>query len=242
MNRPALSIATSFDYDIPFEEQVPAIATAGFSHVSLGGWTEHSGYLTASGQKHIKNLVRHNGLEIDTLHAPCSMELPDSVQRLTTAARAAAGLEIPVVVIHVGPFEIEASNQTDLLARILATGRELEVVSRKTGVVFAIENLLPGPATDLSLAVGSELDPACFGFCYDSSHDQIDDPNSFDLLTHFGGRLFAVHLSDRIAEFVDHVPPGEGFIDWNGLTRALGQAGYDNPLLFEVYTTHSSIK
>jgi len=242
MNRPALSIATCFDYAIPIEVQMPAIAAAGFSHVSLGGREEHSGYLTAAGRERLNTLVQRNGLMFDTIHAPCSMELPDSAQRLTAVAEAAAALGVPIVVVHAGPFEIDASEQSSLVDKIFDTGRKLEVVSRKTGISFAIENVLPGPATELSLTAMSQLDPACFGFCYDSSHDQIDGPNGFELLDRLKGRLIAVHLSDRIAEFVDHVPPREGFIDWTGLVHALSQTGYDNPLLFEVFVTHSSVK
>ncbi|MBN1427830.1 MAG: sugar phosphate isomerase/epimerase [Anaerolineae bacterium] len=242
MNRPALSISTAFDYNIPIEEQIPAIAAAGFSHVSLGAKEDHSGYLTAPGREHLRNLLRQNELEIDTLHAPCCMDLPDSAERLIAVARAAAELNIPVVVVHAGPFAIEASEQENLLRVVLQTGQSLETVSRETGTIFAVENVLPGPATELAQASVSHLDPACFGFCYDSSHDQIDGPNPFDLLGSFSRRLFAVHLSDRIAAYVDHVLPGEGFIDWAGLTQALRQADYDHPLLFEVAVTHSSAK
>ncbi|MBN1430568.1 MAG: sugar phosphate isomerase/epimerase [Anaerolineae bacterium] len=242
MNRPALSISTCFDYTIPIEKQIPVIAAAGFSHVSLGGTVEHSGYQTASGRKRLKNLIRENGLAIDTLHAPCCMDLPDSSRQLAEVASAAAEIDIPVVVVHAGPFEIEGSDPTDLFKRVLQTGSYLETVSRETGVIFAVENVLPGPATDLVLDVVSQLDPACFGFCYDSSHEQIDGPNPFDLLPSFSGRLLAIHLSDRIAAYVDHVPPGEGFIDWNGLVQALRQTQYANPLLFEVAVTHSAVK
>jgi hypothetical protein len=34
--RRRLSVATSFDYGVPIEEQVPLIAAAGFTHLSLG--------------------------------------------------------------------------------------------------------------------------------------------------------------------------------------------------------------
>lgn len=240
--RPALSISTAFDYSIPIEEQIPAIAAAGFSHVSLGAKEQHSGYMTVSRRDHLRNLLRQNELEIDTIHAPCGMDLPDSAQRLAAVARVAAELDIPVMVVHPGPFAIEDLEQVNLLRKVLHTGRILESVARETGIVFAVENVLPGPSTELAQAAVSQLDPSCFGFCYDSSHDQIGGPNPFDLLTSFRGKIVAVHLSDRIAEFVDHVPPGDGFINWSGLMQALWQARYTNPLLFEVCVTHSAVK
>lgn len=54
--------------------------------------------------------------------------------------------------------------------------------------------------------------------------------------------LFAVHLSDRIKEFVDHVIPSEGFVEWYDLCRMLKESNMSFPLLLEVMTTHSSEK
>lgn len=66
----------------------------------------------------------------------------------------------------------------------------------------------------------ARLDPALFGFCYDSAHVQIDGPRPFQLLDDLQDRVIAVHLSDRLRAFTDHVLPGEGFIAWDALLRA----------------------
>jgi sugar phosphate isomerase/epimerase len=52
----------------------------------------------------------------------------------------------------------------------------------------------------------------------------------------------AVHLSDRVREFVDHVPPGDGFIDWPTLCQTLRTTPFQGPLLFEVMVTHAAEK
>jgi sugar phosphate isomerase/epimerase len=46
-------------------------------------------------------------------------------------------------------------------------------------------------------------------------------------------------FSDRIHEFVDHVIPGEGFIDWDRLMSVLKQTSFAGPLLLEVLTKYS---
>ena len=86
------------------------------------------------------------------------------------------------------------------------------------------------------------LDPAVFGFCYHSAHDQIGGPRPFTLLRRLGVRLIAVQLSDRIRDYVDHVLPGDGFIDWPGLCAELRQSAFRGPVLLEVATTHSAEK
>lgn len=115
-------------------------------------------------------------------------------------------------------------------------------MARGSGVRFALENVLPGVATDFIEEIINETDPAYFGFCYDSSHDQVGGPHSFGLLDRLSGRLIAVHISDRIREFVDHVIPGEGFIDFDHMCSLLRQASIDFPLLMELMTTHSRYK
>jgi sugar phosphate isomerase/epimerase len=125
---------------------------------------------------------------------------------------------------------------------VVRTCEALQPHAIACGVRFALENVLPGPATDLVVRVLDRLDPAVFGACYDSSHDQIGGPRPFSLLEQWRERLIAVQLSDRVREFVDHVLPGEGFIDWPGLSRALRRTVFGGPLLLEVATTHSAEK
>lgn len=52
----------------------------------------------------------------------------------------------------------------------------------------------------------------------------------------------AVYLFDRICEFVDHVIPGEGFIDFEQITKIFHSANPSFPLLMEVMTEHSKYK
>jgi sugar phosphate isomerase/epimerase len=112
----------------------------------------------------------------------------------------------------------------------------------KSHVRLALENVLPGPATELIRRALGMLDPIWFGFCYDSSHDQIGGPHAMHLLAQLRHRLIAVQLSDRIREIVDHVIPGEGFIHFQEVCAELAHAQYDRPLLLEVSTTHSAVK
>ena len=223
---------------MPIEEQIPLITEAGFSHVSLGGGEAHSGFLSSAGRKRLRSLSSQFDLPIDTVHGP-QADLLDSAEHLTRVARAAAELGVPVVVTHAGPFTLDESEFPARLEAVLRTCEKLASVAQETGIVFALENVMPGPATDLVCCALRHLDPQHFGFCYDSSHEQIDGPRPFDLLGTLRDRVVAVRLSDRVRAFVDHVPPGEGFVDWAALVAALRATSFAGPLLFEVMVTHA---
>jgi sugar phosphate isomerase/epimerase len=155
---PGVSIATSFDYGIPLEVQVPLIAEDGFTHLSLGRREDHSGYLSAAGRQRIKALLRANGLAMDTIHGP-RLDQPDSVAVLSAVTRATAELGAPVVVVHASPFDLPAAEVPIRQAALLRTCAALEPVAGQAGIQYALENVLPGPATELVTRVLECLDP-----------------------------------------------------------------------------------
>lgn len=239
--RRALSIGTSFDYGLTLDEQLPLIAAAGFTHVSLGGRESHADYLSWTSRDHLTALLDAHGLCLDTIHGP-RVDHPAGATLFAAMIEAAAALGARVVVAHGGPFDFPPAELPARLDALLHTCETLRPVLERTGVMLALENVLPGPATDLIRHAVPRLDGRYFGFCYDSAHDQIGGPHPFTLLEELRERVLTVHLSDRIREFVDHVPPGEGFIDWPALCRALRATSFAGPLLLEVAITHAAEK
>ena len=54
-----LSIGTTFNYDIPIEDQMKMVREVGFTHICLGGGKiDHSDYLSKTGQLNLKNLMK----------------------------------------------------------------------------------------------------------------------------------------------------------------------------------------
>jgi len=237
-----ISISTTFNYDTPLSEQLALISHAGFTHVSLGANESHSKYLDKTSRNEIKKLLNVHTLKIDTLHFPQPLDGFSGKDLLDCIVEAALDLSIPIIVCHGGPFEFGANELDDRFNKLLKMCKQLETLARKTEIIFALENVCPGPATKLVTEALQQLELQFFGFCYDSSHDQIDGPNSFELLDSYKDRLVTVHLSDRIKEFVDHVIPGQGFIDFNTICKILKTSKYKRPLLFEVMMEHAGIE
>lgn len=237
---PETSVASCFCYEIAIGQQIPMMSQAGFTHVSLSVRSEHSGLLSQEERRTLKSLLRDNGMAVDTVHAP-SLDA-ETAEGLVEVLRAAHELDARCMVAHAGPFNCGREKAADRWDRIRKNCSTIVKEAESLDIVLAVENVFPGPATDLAVGLLKECDSRCLGFCYDSSHDQINGPRQSDLLRQVASRLVAVHLSDRIKEFVDHVIPGEGFIDWPAMNQTLRQARYDKPILMEVMMQHSSYK
>ena len=94
-----MSVVTSFNDQIPLEDQVWLIAEASFTHLSLGARDDHRPYRSAAGRVRITALLRTHGLALDTIHRP-RLDQPDGVEVLSQAAEVAAELGPGVVVVH----------------------------------------------------------------------------------------------------------------------------------------------
>jgi hypothetical protein len=200
------SVATSFNYDIPIERQIRLIAEAGFSHLSLGATPDHSGYLEAARRRDLKARMADLGLAMDTIHAS-ALHHTGAVEQVSATLAAAAELGASFVVAHVGPFNCGPEGLDERLTQVLSVCEALIPFAKVTEIQLALENVMPGPATDLVRRALHALDPAVFGLCCDSSHDQIDGPRPFNLTS---GSVYSL-CTCRIAikAHVDHVIPGE---------------------------------
>ena len=236
-----ISISTSFNYSIPIEEQLPIIKNAGFSHVSIGGNYEHSGIFEERRLEKLKENLEEYDLKVDTIHG-YAMDKSDTYDINSKVVYAANVLNSPIVVLHCSSFAFNPNTLDERKRDIDSKIPIFTSLSKGAGIYFSLENVLPGVATDFMESVLNSTDANHFGFCYDSSHDQIDGPRSFDLLERQAHRLTAIHLSDRIKELVDHVTIGEGFIDFGKIIDLIKPLNINFPLLMEVMMTHSQYK
>ena len=115
---------------------------------------------------------------MDTIHGP-RMDHPDSAEVLADVIDAAASLGAGLVAVHASPFDFPQSELPERETDVLHTCATIGPVAAGAGVRIALENVLPGHATELVTPVLERLDPMIFGACYDSAHDQIGGPRPF---------------------------------------------------------------
>jgi sugar phosphate isomerase/epimerase len=99
---------------------------------------------------------------------------------------------------------------------------------------LAIENLPRADGSWICRQLLGQFDNGQLGFCYDSSHENISG-GPFHLIKTFYNRLTCCHLSDNRGLADDHLPPGEGIIDWDMLFSYIRKSKLRN-ILFEIGT------
>ncbi|MFH1147885.1 MAG: sugar phosphate isomerase/epimerase family protein [Pseudomonadota bacterium] len=171
----------------------------------------------------IARMLQEEGLSI-TLHAPF-MDMvpgsPDSIMREATRQRLDQAFEMldifepRSIVCHTG-FHERYMSQFDLwLEASVETWRNLLEKSSGTTTKIMFENVYesdPG----IHLALFNALDSPRMGFCFDIGHwnaftPRVDVRLWFEALGSFLGQL---HVHDNRGQVDDHLPVGQGNIDF----------------------------
>jgi sugar phosphate isomerase/epimerase len=242
LNKDIISIGTTFNYDIRLREQLAMVSRVGFRYVSLGARVDHSGYLTASGRKRINKYLANHGIGICSLHTPFGKHLdissPDPVKTRRTmdcykrCIDAAQYLGARVVIFHPTAYmqfeDLDARKETivDNVSRLLDHARDTEVS-------LAIENEHFPPANVVLKFSLEKIPDRKYGFCYDTSHDNLTR-YPLMILKQYSHRLLTTHVSDNRGETDDHMLPYEGSFPWPGFCKIFSKIEFDGIFLLEV--------
>jgi len=142
-------------------------------------------------------------------------------QVLSVAGRNARALEVGIVVHH--PSGNHVAAEAELLAELA-----------QPGVRFALENMQTLASMEYVVALGEALGPEVAGICVDTGHAALGDLGPGRAIRMAGRRLITTHLQDNRGRHDDHMPPGDGTIDWDDVAAALTEVGYPGCVLLEL--------
>lgn len=235
------AIGTCFDYQVTLNQQLAEMAASPFGLISLGGDAKHSGYLSATGRLNLLRLSKQFGIAIDSLHVPFSVQYDlscsHSARRVAAVCRVASCIEAAkelgarTVIFHLNSFGSEIERDSDSLMQSLEA---LTETAANMQIRVAAENLWGQRSLEFLHIALTGIKSDYFGFCYDSSHDQLSNSEPYRILEQYVDRLFAVHLSDNDGKDDRHWLPFTGIVDWERICRTLSDSGYGSPLLLEV--------
>lgn len=226
-----------------------AIRESGFSLIEVCFSPRHLDYHDAAAVRRAADRIEQLGMATYSFHAPFAPGLdvssPDAGTRsralaeVLRAAEAAAILQVHYLVIHPGPEVVATFPPAERLLRMEHTVETLNrVVARcgELGIGCVLENKLPhllfGKTSDI-LWILDALDSAEVGVCLDTGHAALTG-NLTGLVQKLGGHLRMVHAHDNRGHGDDHLPPGRGTINWEGLLRTLANSFFSGALVLEI--------
>jgi sugar phosphate isomerase/epimerase len=182
-------------------------------------------------------------------HLPCfvyTADLTESIRRASlnevlNSLEVASELSIqkavlhPGIIIGLGVFIMEESLKYAL--------NSLEVIVAKAdelGINLCLENMFP--------RYQSFFEPESFVDIFkkypnlkltlDTGHANIDNQDgrrTLNFIKQLGHRIGHVHISDNLGKRDDHLPIGEGNIDFPKIIKALKKSGYNDTVTLEVF-------
>jgi protein FrlC len=239
-------ISTLVDLALPMEELSHLIAEAGFKYISLSHDIKHAGYHLPEGRERLLKLWDGLGLSLNYIHPPLECyhditSLDSQVRRSTIelmklALHACSQLNGLSVTIHVAnDARIPPEQFPARIKAGLESLKELVDYATRGGVTLTVENLPQiYDVGKLSLAlIRATADWPELKVCLDSCHATMQNDKATELIRELAPRVYTTHFSDTMGEEDSHLIPGEGQVDFPGIARELGEAGFDGVLDLE---------
>lgn len=181
-----------------------------------------------------------------SVHAPYGRcfdpSSPDPDIRRGAAAAAADAIDAAVrigaqvVVVHPGAdvaYPVSRDERLDHAVDTLGLAADLAAAN---GIRMAVEPMPKsevGNTLDELLEIVDRLDSPVVGVNFDVNH--LFPPEEIPaMIRRTGSRILSVHVSDQDGE-ERHWLPFEGDIDWRETLEALGETGYEGPLIYETH-------
>lgn len=225
------------------------IRESGFSMIEVIFSKEHLDYKNEDEVRSAAELIEKLGMEAYSFHAPFGPDIdistPDFARReyaldeILQAAEAAAVLGVHYFVIHPGPENADIPSREERMVRIENVTSVLDRVAvrcAELGIRCALENKLPhllfGNSGDL-LWILASLKGNRIGACLDTGHAYLAG-DLYQLVYKMAPYLQLLHVHDNKGHGDDHLPPGDGRIDWTALCKELAAVRFQGALILEL--------
>jgi sugar phosphate isomerase/epimerase len=240
-----IGISSGSCTDCPILDILPLLRASGAGGVELGTPPRHFDPWSADQVQAVARYLRETGLEAVSIHAPFggALDLADpnphhrhaAIGAILIAASAIKKMGGRLVVVH--PSDLERHNH-EAGARLADAARSLALLTENcahAGLTLVVETPLPhliGGHPDEFAWILERL-PAAAGVCLDTGHTALGRTWR-QFMAVAGNRLVHVHASDNRGQFDDHLPPGDGTIDWPDIVRTLEAVDFAGWVMLEL--------
>ncbi|MDP8224385.1 MAG: sugar phosphate isomerase/epimerase family protein [Candidatus Lernaella stagnicola] len=244
------SISTHlFVFDRLRREHLAHVAAAGFGTIELWAAGHHFPYEDDAAVAELRGWLADLHLRVGSIHLPfyvdfgspdfrfISFAAPDQDVREVMTAKTKRLLEVATslgcrfFVLHpTATFKRDGSNRRRLHAAL----DWLVPACEKRGQTILLENIMMPESRTALLADTCRAYGEATGICLDTGHAHIDGGLLVELAA-AAPHLRALHVHDNFGIDDDHLPPGEGNIDWPATLSTLRMnAPHVNLFTFEL--------
>jgi len=138
-----------------------------------------------------------------------------SVEKVLSSIKLVLPFKPLMIVCHPGYFDYNYSFNYSVWAEMAYRSfNEIGEECSKNGLKVAIENVFERNPDNLRFLL-SKLPSELFGFCFDPGHANLFTEVEMKVwLESLGERLFEMHIHDNKGKYDDHLPPGDGNIQY----------------------------
>ena len=158
-------------------------------------------------------------------------------QRFQQVFQAAEILKPRVIVFHPGYDELRyGANRLDWLKNSIEFWRKFIPQAKETGSIIAVENIFEKEPSTLRGLLEAIDDPG-FRHCFDVGHwNMFTNVTLEEWFASLGPFMAEAHIHDNHGQADDHLPPGEGQIDFDLLFNLLKRYAPDAVYTIEAHT------
>ena len=212
----------------------------------------------------LRQLADKIGIVCNQAHTPFPTRKPlesensdynSKIFEITVMAIEAAGiLGAKNVIVHPVHHLHYTTHKKRLKEENMEFYRSLAPYAKKAGVKIALENMwqrsyMRHKIIDSACSNGDSfcdyldtLADDCFTACLDLGHCGLCGHDAAEMIRQLGKeRLTALHVHDNDYLHDSHVFPYAGEMDWDSITKALGEIGYIGDITFEADSTIKNI-
>lgn len=249
MNDWPFGISSGCFYQTPMLEALPYIRDGGFSLIEVCSFPKHLDCHNHQKVEQAAAAMEQMGIEPVSLHAPFADHIDiassdakirrHSIGELKTACETTAALGARYLVLHPGPEKEGRPNATDWYDRAHHAADSLNEIAdlcQQNSVYLLLENMLAhlmfGKLCDMMFLLGA-INSTNVGTCLDTGHAFL----SGDLHTvvhRLSGHLKMLHANDNCKQGDDHLPPGDGDINWQPLVHQLRHYQFQGTIILEL--------
>ena len=239
----------------PLESALKHIKSAGFTEVEINADKTHMDprVFPRLGLSRIRNLLNDLDLHPNSMHAPTSgVDLSAqnadikkrSIELIVEALEYCRAIDCSILVVHPNDSRSIPLGRETMKKNSINNLRIIAEKAEDLGVKVAIENMIDvggerfGSRVSELKEIIRNIGSSYLGICFDSGHTNLLEVSSNisirDEIIDAKEYLWTLHIHDNDGSEDQHLPPGDGNIDWNLVVEALKEADYKGVFMMEI--------